>query len=81
MAASDLEFRYRFWIFGALFCIAFASYSIDHRNTGDVIVQWIARVRGMTARAGNYRAIFAVGSGFLRRSGPCPYLGHCLSEA
>jgi protein-S-isoprenylcysteine O-methyltransferase Ste14 len=60
MSASDLEFRYRFWIFGTLFCVAFASYSIDHQNTGDVVGQWIARVRGMTARAGDYRAIFAV---------------------
>ena len=43
MSASDFEFRYRFWIFGALFGIAFSTYSLDPQNTGATLVQWIAR--------------------------------------
>jgi hypothetical protein len=33
-AASNFEFKYRFWIFGGLFWIAFATYSIDHQTSG-----------------------------------------------
>lgn len=64
MAANNFEFRYRFWIFGALFCFAFASYSIDHQNTGAAITEWIARLRGTTATANDYRVIFAVAALF-----------------
>lgn len=37
MKASDFEFRYRFWIFGALFWIAFFCYTIDRQNFS----QWL----------------------------------------
>ena len=57
--ASDLEFRYRFWIFGALFCLAFTTYSIDHQNTGAALTEWIAALRGTTATAMDYRLTFA----------------------
>ena len=60
MASSNFEFKYRFWIFGALFCLAFSSYSIDHQNTGAMLVEWIARLRGTTATTMDYHAIFAV---------------------
>jgi protein-S-isoprenylcysteine O-methyltransferase Ste14 len=59
MAASDFEFRYRFWIFGALFCLAFVTYNIDHRNTGAALTEWFAGLRGTTATAMDYQATFA----------------------
>ena len=48
MAASNFEFKYRFWIFGACFWIAFASYSLDHQNAGAALVERVARLRGAT---------------------------------
>jgi protein-S-isoprenylcysteine O-methyltransferase Ste14 len=35
--AGAFEFRYRFWIFGALFWIAFSCYAVDHQN----VTQWL----------------------------------------
>ena len=64
MASSNFEFKYRFWIFGALFCVAFSSYSIDHQNTGAMLAEWIARLRGTTATTMDYHAIFAVAALF-----------------
>ena len=63
MRASDFEFRYRFWIFGALFWIAFATYSIDHLNIIQSIVEPIARSQGLaSAPDWLYHVIFAVGA-------------------
>ena len=64
MAASDFEFRYRFWIFGALFGIAFSTYALDPQNTGATLVEWIARLRGTTAIEADYHAIFTVAALF-----------------
>jgi protein-S-isoprenylcysteine O-methyltransferase Ste14 len=64
MASSNFEFKYRFWIFGALFCVAFSSYSIDHQNTGAMLAELIARLRGSTATTMDYHAIFAVAALF-----------------
>ena len=64
LAASDFEFKYRFWIFGALFWMAFATYSVDHQNAGSVLVEWIARLRSVTATDAGYHAMFAVGGLF-----------------
>jgi protein-S-isoprenylcysteine O-methyltransferase Ste14 len=64
LAASNFEFKYRFWIFGALFCFAFSSYSIDHQNTGAALVEWSARLRGATAANVDYHLIFAIGALF-----------------
>jgi protein-S-isoprenylcysteine O-methyltransferase Ste14 len=64
MASSNFEFKYRFWIFAALFCVAFSSYSIDHQNTGAMLAEWIARLRGTTATTMDYHAIFAVAALF-----------------
>jgi len=59
MAASNFEFKYRFWIFGALFCFAFSSYAIDQQNTGAALVEWITRLRGTTATSADYHLVFA----------------------
>jgi protein-S-isoprenylcysteine O-methyltransferase Ste14 len=63
-AASNFEFKFRFWIFGALFWIAFATYSIDQQNAGAAIMDAIAGWRGVQAQAGAYHAIFAVAALF-----------------
>jgi protein-S-isoprenylcysteine O-methyltransferase Ste14 len=64
MTASNFEFKYRFWIIGALFGIAFSSYSIDPQNAGAWLVEWIARLRGTTAATADYHLIFAVAALF-----------------
>jgi protein-S-isoprenylcysteine O-methyltransferase Ste14 len=63
-AASDFEFKFRFWIFGALFWIAFSTYSIDHRNIVQAVIEWIGRVRGMPALDSQYHAVFAIAALF-----------------
>lgn len=64
MGASDFEFKYRFWIFGAIFFFAFFSYSIDHRNVSEALLQWIARLRGVPVADWQYHAIFAIAALF-----------------
>ncbi|MGD0932546.1 MAG: isoprenylcysteine carboxylmethyltransferase family protein [Candidatus Korobacteraceae bacterium] len=64
LAASDFEFKFRFWIFGAIFGVAFFGYSLDHQNAGAALVDWIARLRGTPAPDWEYHAIFAVAALF-----------------
>jgi protein-S-isoprenylcysteine O-methyltransferase Ste14 len=64
LRASDFEFRYRFWIFGALFFLAFAIYSLDQQNAGAALGEWIARLRGVAATDAGFHAIFAIGALF-----------------
>jgi protein-S-isoprenylcysteine O-methyltransferase Ste14 len=63
-AASDFEFRYRFWIFGAIFWIAFAAYSVDNVNVVPALVEWFARRRGAPPADWQYHAIFAIAALF-----------------
>lgn len=64
LAASDFEFKARFWIFGALFWAAFSTYSIDHVNSGAALVDWLGRLRGVTPTDGDYHLVFAIGAFF-----------------
>ncbi len=64
VAASNFEFKFRFWIFGGLFWIAFASYSFDHQNAAAALVNWIAQLRGTTASKAEAQAVFAIGALF-----------------
>src|SRR5664279_1090688 len=64
LVASNFEFKNRFWIIGAIFAVAFWSYSIDHQNAGVALTEWIARLRGSTATNADYRWIFAIASLF-----------------
>ena len=64
LAASDFEFKFRFWIFGAIFGVAFSSYSVDHQNVGAALIDWIARLRSAPAADWEYHAIFAVAALF-----------------
>lgn len=65
-AASNFEFRYRFWIFGALFWVAFAAYQFVHRPNaaGAALVDSIASMRGLPPPEWGYHAVFAVGALF-----------------
>jgi hypothetical protein len=51
LAASAFEFKSRLWIFGAIFGVAFFSYSLDHQNAGAAVVDWIARTDAACPRA------------------------------
>ena len=62
--ATNFEFKYRFWVFGAIFFVAFFSYSVDHQNIAAAFVDWIARQRGAQAANWQYHAIFAVAALF-----------------
>ncbi len=64
LVASKIEFKFRFWIFGALFWLAFSTYSVDHQNAGAAIVNAIASWRGVQAPPAAYHGIFAVGALF-----------------
>jgi len=63
-AASNFEFKYRFWIFGALFWFAFATYSIDHQTSGVALAEWLGRLRGVAPTDVDFRVIFAIGALF-----------------
>jgi protein-S-isoprenylcysteine O-methyltransferase Ste14 len=63
-AASNFEFKYRFWIFGFLFWIAFSTYAVDQQNVGAFIADQIARWSGTTASPMAYRAVFAIAALF-----------------
>lgn len=60
VGASDFEFKHRFWIFGAIFWLAFASYSIDHQNAGAALADWIAGLRHAQAGDAEYHVVFAI---------------------
>lgn len=60
--ASNFEFKYRFWIIGALFFLAFYSYNVDRQNAGVSVVDWLAHTRGAIPAHWEYRAIFAIGA-------------------
>lgn len=62
LAASDFEFKNRFWIIGGIFGVAFWSYAIDHQTAGVALTDWIVRLRGSIATDADYRWTFAVAS-------------------
>lgn len=64
MAASNFEFKYRFWIFGALFWMAFASYAFDKQNAAAALVNGIAYLRGTRATDAQAQLLLAVGALF-----------------
>src|ERR1700733_1134652 len=63
-AATNFEFKFRFWIFGAFFWIAFASYSLDPQNSGAALTEWIDRLRGVPPTDAGYHLIFAIAASF-----------------
>ena len=65
LAASEFEFKHRFWIIGAIFSVAFLSYNLDHQNAGVAVTDWLARIRGTTASVNDYRLTFAIAALFV----------------
>ena len=65
LAASEFEFKYRFWIIGAIFCLGFLSYNLDPQNAGAALTEWIARLCGTAASRNDYRLTFAIASLFI----------------
>ena len=59
LMASDFEFRHRFWIIAAFFWVAFSLYAIDHKNSGHILAQSLAHLRGATSSALDHRLVFA----------------------
>lgn len=62
LAAGNFEFKNRFWIIGAIFGVAFWSYSIDRQTAGVALTEWIAQLHGSTATNADYRWTFALAS-------------------
>ncbi len=62
MRATEFEFRNRWWIIFGVFCAAFGSDAVDHINSAQAIVEWIARRMGTTATDNQLRVIFAFGA-------------------
>ena len=62
LAATEFEFKQRFWIIGAIFFLAFLSYRLDAQNAGTALADWIARVRGTMPSNTAYHLIFFVGA-------------------
>jgi len=63
--ASDSEFRHRFWVFAALFGIAFLCYNFDHENVSVAIARWIvhtAHIQTPEAIDQWARGFFALGA-------------------
>jgi protein-S-isoprenylcysteine O-methyltransferase Ste14 len=42
MRATAFEFRFRFWILGAIFFLGYASYAVDHHNSAAAIAHALA---------------------------------------
>jgi protein-S-isoprenylcysteine O-methyltransferase Ste14 len=64
LQASDFEFKNRFWIFGGLFWIAFASYWVSRPNaSGAALVDWLVRGRGNAPEL-DYHLVFGVAALF-----------------
>ena len=62
MQATLFEFRNRWWIFFALFSVAFFLYAFDHVNFGIALTDWVAKLRGVTATDNSYRITFGCGA-------------------
>jgi protein-S-isoprenylcysteine O-methyltransferase Ste14 len=58
--ASHLEFKYRFWVIAAIFWTGFSLYAIDHRNSGHVLAQSLAHLRGASTSTPDHRLVFGV---------------------
>jgi len=63
-AASEFEFKHRFWIIGAIFTLGFLSYNLDPQNAGAAVTDCFARIHGATATRNDYRLTFVIASLF-----------------
>lgn len=60
LMASDLEFRFRFWIFAAIYWAGFSAYAFDHKNAGHMIAQFLGHLRGAAHNTLDHHMVFAV---------------------
>ena len=58
--ASDFEFKHRFWVIGAIYWVSFSLYVIDHQNSGHMLAQSLANLRGATNSLWDHRLVFAM---------------------
>jgi hypothetical protein len=58
LMASNLEFRHRFWVIAAIFWTGFSLYTVDHKNSGHMLAQSLAHLRGATNSALDHRLVF-----------------------
>jgi protein-S-isoprenylcysteine O-methyltransferase Ste14 len=61
LAASAWEFRYRFWIFGALFWFSFWLYHLDPKNFGQSIVEAFCGLAHTEPSVRDLRLVFLAG--------------------
>jgi protein-S-isoprenylcysteine O-methyltransferase Ste14 len=61
MPASDFEFRNRFLLISAVFCLGFAAYRIDHVNVVERVLMWLSvpAAAWLTVKT----VVFGVGAG------------------
>ena len=58
LMASDFEFTHRFWIIGVIYSIGFLLYFFDHQNSGHMLAELLARLRGATNSLPDHRLVF-----------------------
>jgi protein-S-isoprenylcysteine O-methyltransferase Ste14 len=63
-AASDFEFRNRFWIFGGCFWLGFTTYWFGDQNAGASLVDALGHLSGVPPADWQYHAIFAAAAMF-----------------
>jgi protein-S-isoprenylcysteine O-methyltransferase Ste14 len=60
MQATLFEFRHRWWIFAALFSVAFLAYSLDRVNSAEALAGWMSRHFSVSVTENTYRIIFGL---------------------
>src|SRR5713101_9722899 len=68
MPASDFEFRNRFLLVSAVFCLGFAAYRIDHVNVVERVLMWLITIRNLRRAYSTLRRTSARISSFDFRS-------------
>ncbi len=63
MRATEFEFRNRFWIIAAIFCVAFLCYEFDGMSFANAVVRCLATVLGWSSKAISVRWVLVVGAG------------------
>ncbi len=65
MRATEPEFRYRFWIIGAIYGLGFGLYRLDHTNLGRRLVHALGPGAGDLTRLHRLQLVMAGGAGLV----------------